>query len=68
MILRIILSALIQLLAARSDLKSAFNNRLSLFARMARVQLFGITDTDEAIRYIREIYLPMHHDLFAIAL
>jgi hypothetical protein len=29
------------------------------------LRLFDITDIDEANRYIREIYLPMHNDLFA---
>jgi hypothetical protein len=31
------------------------------------LSLFGITDIEEANRYIREIYLPMHNDLFAVA-
>jgi transposase len=31
------------------------------------LSLFGITDIAEANRYIREIYLPMHNDLFAVA-
>ena len=29
------------------------------------LRLFGISETEEANRYIREIYLPMHNDLFA---
>jgi transposase len=29
------------------------------------LRLFGITDIEEANRYIREIYLPMHNKLFA---
>jgi transposase len=29
------------------------------------LRLFGINDIEEANRYIREIYLPMHNDLFA---
>jgi hypothetical protein len=31
------------------------------------LSLFGITGIEEANRYIREIYLPMHNDLFAVA-
>jgi transposase len=30
------------------------------------LSLFGITDFEEANRYIREIYLPVHNDLFAV--
>jgi transposase len=31
------------------------------------LSLFGITDIEEANRYIREIYIPMHNGLFAVA-
>jgi transposase len=30
------------------------------------LSLFGITKVEEANRYIREIYLPVHNDLFAV--
>jgi hypothetical protein len=49
---------------ARGRSERAFGTLQDLLAKELR--LFGITDIEEANRYIREIYLPMHNDLFAI--
>jgi hypothetical protein len=50
---------------ARGRSERAFGTLQDRLAKELR--LFGIADIEEANRYIREIYLPMHNDLFAVA-